>query len=148
MGTRVVVQGDIDKDLVATHLDGESAHIIGKLVKGAAGGEIKTRVVPVAGEDAILHRTFVEREAHVRTAIVHAVDFVSMFKERNRVTVDLDGEQAGLAQLGQTGGAHKVRCGGSHRFLLSGVADKVQRAGWGSSMRIAYHKTGTFSAVL
>ena len=118
MGTRVVVQGDIDKNLVATHLDGEGAHIIGKLVKGAAGGKIKARIVPVTGEDAILHRAFVEREAHVRTAVVHAVDFVRMFKERNRVAVNLNGEQASLAQLGQAGGAHKVRCGGIHRFLL------------------------------
>ena len=112
------MEGNINIDFVVTHLNGETAHIIGPLVKSAAGSQIKAGIVPVAGENAVAHRPLVEREAHVWTAVVDGVELVGMFKKRNGVAVELEGQQAGFAQLGEGGRVQKVGDSCGHRISL------------------------------
>ena len=84
---------------------GKTRSVVGELVERAAGAEVEARVVPVAGEDAVRDRAAVEREAHVRAAVVDGVHGVPVGEEAERVAVDVDDEAAGFAQLGERGGA-------------------------------------------
>ena len=52
-------------------LDREGRQVVGPQVKGAAAREVKPRMVPMAGEDAIGDRAAVQREAQMRAAIIH-----------------------------------------------------------------------------
>ena len=61
------------------------------------------RVVPVAGEDPVLDRPAVEREPHVRAAVVAGVYSVAVEEKRERVPVEVDDQPAGGAELLQRG---------------------------------------------
>jgi hypothetical protein len=45
-------------------------NIIGPKVEGAAAREIKTRVVPMAGQDAVFDRASMQRKSKVRTTVI------------------------------------------------------------------------------
>jgi hypothetical protein len=79
--------GNIYPYFVITHLDGKGAHIVGELVKGAAAFQIEAGVMPVAGEDTILHRASVQGETHMRTAIVNGIDLALMGEEGDDMAV-------------------------------------------------------------
>ena len=55
------------------YLHREYRHVVGKEVEGAAALQVEVRVMPVAGQDAVLDRPPVQRETHVGTAVVHGV---------------------------------------------------------------------------
>src|SRR5207244_2894966 len=106
-------------------LDGEAAELVGPLVERAAAAEVEARVVPVAGEDAVLHRPAVEREAHVRAAVVDRVHGAAVGEEDERVTAEVDDEPPGAPYLGERGSADES--------VGDGGADHVsQRRAWRS----------------
>jgi hypothetical protein len=60
-----------------------------------------------------------EREAHVRAAIVDGVDVVAVGEQTERLPPDVHDEPAGRAELAERGGADEVLGeNGGHRFLL------------------------------
>ena len=63
-----------DPDLVVAQLDGTGRHVVGPQVERAAAGQIEPGVMPMAGQDAVLDRPAVEREAHMRAAVVEGAD--------------------------------------------------------------------------
>src|SRR5512132_3289782 len=85
----------IDPDVAIAKLDREGAHVVGKLVEGAAGGEVEAGVVPMAGEDAIFDSALAEGETHVGAAVVHSEDLAAGGEEGEGVALGLDAEAAG-----------------------------------------------------
>ncbi len=98
---RILRRAEVEQDVVAAHLDGEAAQVVGPLVERTSGRQVEAGVVPVAGEDPVADRATVEREAHVWAAVVHGVDLVVLDKEANRVPVDVNDKATRRQQLGQ-----------------------------------------------
>ena len=99
MRSRIVRRAQVDEHGVSVELDREAPQLVRELVEGAAGGEVEARVVPVAGQDPLAHRPAVERKAHVRASVVDGVYLVAVSEEADRVTVEVNDESSGLAQL-------------------------------------------------
>src|SRR5919108_5353593 len=51
----------------------KGAHIVGERVEGPAAGEIEACMMPVTGQDAIFDSTALQREPHVRAAVVDGI---------------------------------------------------------------------------
>ena len=64
-----------------THLDGTGRHVVGPQIEGAAAREIEACVMPVAGQNAIVDASAVERKAHVRTTIVKSEDTAAVVND-------------------------------------------------------------------
>jgi hypothetical protein len=88
------VLGNIHPDLISPHFNREGANIVGELVKCAAAFEVKAGVVPMAGEDTVLHRSFIQRKTHMGAAIVDGVDSVVVGEEGNDMAIELNGRAA------------------------------------------------------
>ena len=84
---------------VAVDVNGEAAQLVRPLVERAAGAEVEARVVPVAGEDPVVDRPAVQREAHVRAAVVDGVDRVSLGEQADRVAIEAHDEPPLRAKL-------------------------------------------------
>ena len=106
---RVAPRRHVDVDLAVLDLDREAAQLVGPLVEGAAGAEVEARVVPVAGEDAVGQRAAVEREAHVRAAVVDRVHLALVGEQADRVALDADDEPALGLELLERGGSLALR---------------------------------------
>ena len=78
MPHRIVRRAQIDEDIFAVQRHREAAQLVGELVEGAAGGEVEPSVVPVAREDPVAQGAAMEREAHVRAAVVDRVDLLAL----------------------------------------------------------------------
>ena len=65
------------------HRDREAANVVGERVERAPTGEIEPRIVPVAGQDAVLHAAPVQRESHVRATVVHGVHLAVVVDHRD-----------------------------------------------------------------
>ena len=70
------------------HLVGR--HVVGEQVERAAGSDVEAGVVPVAGQDAVVERSAVQREAHVRAAVVHGGNAVTVGEHGDGDPVALD----------------------------------------------------------
>jgi hypothetical protein len=77
-------------------------------------------VVPVAGEDPVAERATVEREPHVRAAIVDGVDLIAVGEQTQRVSVEVDHKPPRRTQLGKRRGPDQRFSGdgGGHLLLL------------------------------
>src|ERR1700732_851571 len=58
-------------------------HIVRPKIEGAAARKIKSRVVPVAGQNAVLDAPAVEWEPQMRTAVVQGKDPTPVFDDQN-----------------------------------------------------------------
>ena len=91
---RIARRAQVDEHVVAVELDREAAQLVGELVERAAGRQVEARVVPVAREDAVADGAAMEREAHVRTAVVDRVHLVAVGEQADDVPVEVDDEPA------------------------------------------------------
>src|SRR5437899_4619647 len=107
----VIRARDVYPDLVASHFDREDANIVSPWVERSATGQVEASVVPVAGQDAVLHTASIERESHMRAAVVYRVDTLPMANEEKRVAGDRSHLAARRPDVGQTPGAYKLRDG-------------------------------------
>src|SRR5262249_61806744 len=57
-------------DVTIAHFDGADWYVVRPQIESAAAFEIEASVVPVTGQDAVLDAAALEREAHVRAAII------------------------------------------------------------------------------
>jgi hypothetical protein len=67
-------------------------HIVRPKIEGAAARKIKSRVVPVAGQNAVLDAPAVEWEAHMRTAVVEGKELTPVFDDQNGAMRTADDE--------------------------------------------------------
>jgi hypothetical protein len=84
----IAALGDVDQHRATLDSHREYAHIVGPLIEGPAGFEVEARVMPVAGEDAVLDRSAVEREAHVWAPVVDREQAAARIEQDDRVTAD------------------------------------------------------------
>jgi len=66
------------------HLNGKGRNIVRPKVKGATAGKVKASMMPRAGQNAVLHRTFVQWEAHVRAAVVNGEKLPVVVEDSDR----------------------------------------------------------------
>ncbi len=71
-------------------------------------------MVPVAGQDAFLDRAPVEREAHVRAAVIDRVDGFAVLEQGQGVSADRTGQASAGLEVGQTGGKDEAIRGIDH----------------------------------
>ena len=121
---RVAERCQIDPDVAPSRSStGKHAQLVGPLVERASGGHVETGVVPVAGEDAVVQRPAMEREAHVRAAVVDGTHVVAVGEEGERVAVHVGDERAEPTDVverrrsleGGGRGSHVPRIGGRVR---------------------------------
>ena len=91
--------GDVDQQRSILDSYREYSHIVGPLVEGPAGFKVEARVMPVAGEDAVLDCSAVEWEAHVRAPVVDREQAAVRIEQNDRVTADNDRTAVTLGQL-------------------------------------------------
>ena len=113
-GGRPVRRRAIDEHVVAVDLDREAAQLVRELVEGAAGSEVEAGVVPVAGEDPVADRAAVQREPHVRAAVVDGVHLVALGEEADRVPVEVDDEPPGCSSSSSDAARMSVRSADGH----------------------------------
>ena len=106
---RVAPRRDVHVDLAVLDLDREAAQLVGPLVEGAAAAEVEARVMPVAGEDPVRDRAAVEREAHVRAAVVDGVHLAALEQQAHGVSLDADHHPALRLELLERGGSLTLR---------------------------------------
>ena len=119
---QVFQRAEVEENVVAAQLDREAAQVVGPLIEGATSRELEAGVVPMARQDPVTDRAAVEREAHVRAAIVDGIDLIPVRKQTERVPLNVDDQPSRRAQLGKRRGADE-RFGGddSHQLLLHRV---------------------------
>jgi hypothetical protein len=59
-----------DPDHAVPNFDRRRGNVVGPEVKGAATSEVKTRLVPMAGQDSVFDRAAVERKSKMGAAVV------------------------------------------------------------------------------
>ncbi len=102
----------VDEDVAVAHLGAKRRRVVGEGVQGAAAGEVELGVVPVAGEDAVGDGAAVQREAHVRAAVVDRVDLAFVEDDEDRVALGGNDLEAVALEFGESADAD----GGSRSF--------------------------------
>ena len=105
---------EVDPDRAVPHLDRIGRHVVGPQVEAAAAGQVEAGVMPVAGKNPVTERAAIEREAHVRAAVVDGVDAVLVAKDRQGVALYGDRQLAALLEIGEAGGTNERWCCGRH----------------------------------
>jgi len=73
----------LDPNFVPAQFDFARRYVIRPEIKGTAARKIEPRVVPVAGQNAVLDAATVERKTHMRTAVVQGKDSTLVFDNQN-----------------------------------------------------------------
>ena len=134
---RVSRRRQVDEDVVTADFDRESAQVVRPLVERAARADVVASVVPVTRENPVGERAALEREAHVRAAVVDSVHAIVVREEADDVTVEVDDEAAGSPELCE-------RCGSGERALADGHDRTLEPQVWlkSSAGRRAHHRRG------
>jgi len=70
-----VAEHRFDPDLTAcADFDRTGRHVVGPEIECAAARQLEARMMPMAGEDAVIDAAAFERKAHMRAAIVERED--------------------------------------------------------------------------
>src|SRR5207248_987770 len=94
-------------DLTArTDLDGTTRHVVGPQIEGAAARQREARMMPVAGQDAILDTAPFERETHMGAAIVERKDVTALLHEEDRAVTAMHDEPPFGLQFIEAAGGH------------------------------------------
>src|SRR3954453_9442256 len=106
MSNRIgVAKHRLNPDLTArADLDGTSGHIVCPKVKGAATRQFEPRVMPVAGQDAVLDAATLQGETHMGTAIVKREDVPVLVHDQNRAVAAVHDKPALGLQLLKSAG--------------------------------------------
>ena len=71
-------------NLSVAYLDRADRYVVRPQVEGAAAFEIEAGMVPMTGQDSILKASALEREAHVRAAIVESKNAPAVVNDKDR----------------------------------------------------------------
>jgi hypothetical protein len=82
-----------------SHLGRITRDVVGPKVEGIPARQIKTGVMPVAGEDAVLNRPLRQRKSHVRAPIVDGVELPFVVEDRQIAPLDVDAHASLLPNL-------------------------------------------------
>ena len=93
----------VDENVVAAEQHRKAAQVVRELVERASRAQVEPRVVPVARQDPVRDRPAMEREAHMRAAVVDRVHRVAVGEQAHGVRADADDQPAGFPELGQRG---------------------------------------------
>ena len=104
------------------HLDRAGRHVVGPEIEGAAAGEIEPGMVPVAGQDPVCDAAALQRETHVRAAVVEREDASLIVDEQDRRMPAVHDEPALGLQFVEAAGPHKLRGQRIHRGLRPAAA--------------------------
>src|SRR6266446_5101770 len=69
------------------HLHRRSGDVIGPKVKGAAARDVEAGVMPMAGQDVVLHRAAVQGKAQMRAAVVQSEDPFLVIDDEQRAVL-------------------------------------------------------------
>src|SRR6266498_2974266 len=87
VGVAVGVTGvRTDPHRAVPNFDRRRGNVVGPEVKGAATGEVKTGVVPMAGQDAVFDRAAMERKSKMRAAVVEGKHPSIIIDDEQRTT--------------------------------------------------------------
>ena len=89
----------VDEHVVTVDRHVEATRVVGERIEGAAARKVEAGVVPVTRDEAALDRALVQREAHVRAAVLDRVRAVFVPEHHHRQRPDLGEQLPGLAQL-------------------------------------------------
>ena len=87
--------------LAAVEFHVVSPHVVCEGVQRAARGQIEPGVMPVTGQQTVLDRASMEREPHVRAAVVDRVGLAVAPQDADRVGSDLSGQSPGRPKFVQ-----------------------------------------------
>jgi len=113
-----VAEHRFDPDLaVCADLDGTSRHIICPEIECAAARQGKARVMPMAGEHAVIKAAAFEGKAHMRAAIVQREDLAALIHQQYWTMATVHDEPSLGFQLLKAARVHEIR-GRIHRRLI------------------------------
>src|SRR5262245_866346 len=81
-GIRMTERG-LYPDVAIAHLDRADRYVVRPQIECAAAFEIEAGMVPMTGQDSVLEAAALEREAHVRAAIVETKDTSAVVHDKN-----------------------------------------------------------------
>jgi len=104
-----VAEHRFDPDLAALpDLDGTARHIVRPEIECAAARQGKARMMPMAGEDAVIDAAAFEREAHMRAAIVERQYLPVIVHDENRAMMAVHNQPPLRLQLLNGARAHET----------------------------------------
>src|SRR5262249_32633499 len=86
-------------NLTIAHFDGADRYVVRPQIESAAAFEIEASVVPVTGQDPVLDAAALEREAHVRAAIIEREHAPAVVDDEDRAMATVHNEPALRLQL-------------------------------------------------
>src|SRR5580704_184795 len=112
-------------------LDGASRHVVRPKVKGAAARQFNACMMPMAGQDAVLDAATLQRETHMRTAVVEREDAPIFVHEQDRAVAAVHNQPTLVFRLLKTACVHEIRGRGIHG-RRAGVVSIISDAEVGS----------------
>src|SRR5687768_15075215 len=83
---------------IANEGHGEGPHVVGEWVKGTPAREVETRMVPMAGQNAVFDRTSVQWESHMRAAIIDGIHLTAVVEHGDGMAFTGDDHAPSLLQ--------------------------------------------------
>ena len=81
------------------YLDRRRGNVVGPKVKGAATSEVKTRVMPMAGQDAVFDRASMERKSKMGAAVIEGKHLPIIMNDEQRTASTANDNHARGLQL-------------------------------------------------
>ena len=147
VGQFVAVAAQINPDVAVDHGRWERRHVVGPQVEGAAGRHVEARVMPVAGEDAVVDAAAIQGEAHVGAAVIQGVNAVAVADEHQGAVARAHSVAGSGGEIAQTPGVGES-ISGHGRISSRAVPDSAvqehgcQRPFWQVEVHLA-GSTGT-----
>jgi hypothetical protein len=110
-----MAKGRLHPHVALAQLDRTGRDVVRPQVEGAAAVDVEPRVVPMAGQDAVLDAAAVEREAHVRATIVESEHAPAVVDDEDRTMAAVQDEPALGLQFLEAPGQREVRVRRVHR---------------------------------
>jgi hypothetical protein len=79
-----VAEFNPDPYLPTAHFDRAGRYVVRPEIEGAATRKIEPRMMPVAGQNAVLHAATIKWKAHMRTPVVQGVHSILFFDDQDR----------------------------------------------------------------
>ena len=103
-----MVEHGLYPDVFPADLDRTGRDVVRPQVERAAAGQIEPGVMPMAGQDAVFDRPTVEREAHMRAAVVERAETPLLADHEHRPVASPQHHPALGLQLGKRANANEL----------------------------------------
>ena len=110
LGRIGIAEHRLDPDFAAMRIStGTGRHVVCPQIEGAAARQLEARMMPMAGQDAVLDAAAIERETHMRAAIVEREHAPAVVHEQDRAMAAAHDEPPLGFQLLEAARAHEIR---------------------------------------